>query len=53
MPGVIPYVLRLSSNLRAIRAGIPIPAMHDTSVLMIDSTVPGGSLKAATMSQRK
>jgi len=38
-PGVIPYALRHSSIVRAIRAGLPIrlvAALHDTSVAMIE-----------------
>jgi integrase len=37
--GIIPYALRHSSIVRAIRAGLPIrlvAAMHDTSVAMIE-----------------
>ena len=39
LPGVIPYALRHSSIVRAIRAGLPIrlvAAIHDTSVAMIE-----------------
>ncbi|MGK6321383.1 tyrosine-type recombinase/integrase [Sphingomonas sp. DT-204] len=39
VPGVIPYALRHSSIVRAIRADIPIrlvAALHDTSVAMIE-----------------
>lgn len=39
LPGVIPYALRHSSIVRAIRAGLPIrlvAALHDTSVAMIE-----------------
>lgn len=39
LPGTIPYALRHSSIVRAIRAGLPIrlvAAMHDTSVAMIE-----------------
>lgn len=39
LAGVIPYALRHSSIVRAIRAGLPIrlvAAMHDTSVAMIE-----------------
>lgn len=39
LPNVIPYALRHSSIVRAIRAGLPIrlvAALHDTSVAMIE-----------------
>lgn len=39
LDGIIPYALRHSSIVRAIRAGLPIrlvAAMHDTSVAMIE-----------------
>lgn len=39
LPGVIPYALRHSSIVRAIRVGLPIrlvAAIHDTSVAMIE-----------------
>jgi integrase len=39
LPGVIPYALRHSSIVRAIRNGLPIrlvAALHDTSVTMIE-----------------
>jgi len=40
VPGVIPYALRHSSIVRALRANIPIrlvAALHDTSVAMIET----------------
>lgn len=39
LSGVVPYALRHSSIVRAIRSGLPIrlaAAMHDTSVAMVE-----------------